>query len=204
MKTSLSQISPKLFDLYYRLELAEGELTPELEKELEITQEEFGSVIEDYSLIVDQYTSEVEKSKQYILSLESRVKTLENKKSYFIDLLTNAIKSFGVKGVTSKGIPNYKVALGDFGEISLTPSQSLEIEDESKIPDKFKVKKASIDAITDEDQAKLFKLFKDNLDIKESVKKNDIKEALKNEESVDGVKIVTNYRVAKKIKAAKL
>ena len=127
---NIYQISQELLSIFDELEENEGELTPELEKQLNITQEEFRDKIKSYSNAVKMLENDIidikaEKTRLNNLQ-KSKEKTIERLKKIMID----AVKLFG--DTTKSG--NKYLDYGT-GKVSIRNTQVVEVEED--ITDRF-------------------------------------------------------------------
>lgn len=92
---SLYNISQNLLRIFDELEDNGGELTMELAKELEITQENYAAKLENYAKVVQQYKKDIEVIKAEKERLDKRKKTFENRIKRLEDAMLNAVNNFG-------------------------------------------------------------------------------------------------------------
>lgn len=128
--TNIYQIKQELLAIFDELEENGGELTPELEEQLNITQEEFRDKIKSYSNAVKMLENDIidikaEKARLNDLQ-KSKEKTIERLKKIMID----AVELFGD---TTKSGCKYL----DFGtgKVSIRNTQVVEVEED--ITDRF-------------------------------------------------------------------
>lgn len=134
---SLFTISSQLEELFNEIEENEGILTPELEEQLLITQEDFKYKVQDYANAIKMLEGNIEAIKKEKL----RLQTLQQSKEKTIERLKEAMKVAIIHfGDTNNKTGSKYIDFGT-GSISLRKSQSLEI-DEASI-DRF-VKRALI------------------------------------------------------------
>ena len=201
MKTSLSQINQNLLELYQYLESLDGELPESLEDYYIKTHEEFASKIEDYSVILDQYDYEIEKSKEFATKFSKRAKTLENSKNYVADIVHQSLKKFGQNSKTPKGLDIFSIDI-DGGIIELNPTQSVEISDQDKIDVKYLKGSLELKDLTYEQLEYLKLTLADDYKLVSDLvpKKKEIKDALDNKEEIEGASFKVNYSLKKKLK----
>lgn len=123
--SNLFRISEELRSIYSQIEEMEGELTPELEEALNITQEDFINKISDYSELLKQLNADT-----YAIDVENkRLTTLKKSKENLIEKLkqkmADAISEFGS---VSKTGTRY-VDLGTT-KISVRNTQKCEVNDD--------------------------------------------------------------------------
>lgn len=121
---NIYQIQQGLLTIFDELEENGGELTPELEEKLAITQEEFKGKVEDYtnvikSLDVDMTAIKVE---------QARLKTLYDKKEKVSkklkEIIINAVNEFGDTKKTGVKYLDYGT-----GEVSIRKTQVVEVNE---------------------------------------------------------------------------
>ncbi len=128
--SNIYQISQELLDIFDELEENGGELTPELEEQLNITQEEFRDKIKSYSNIVKMLENDIidikaEKSRLNDLQ-KSKEKTIERLKKIMID----AVEMFGDTTKSGSKYLDYGT-----GKVSIRNTQVVEVEED--ITDRF-------------------------------------------------------------------
>lgn len=128
--SNIFQIKQELLAIFDELEENGGELTPELEEQLNITQEEFRDKIKSYSNVVKMLENDIigiKEEKARLSDLQkSKEKTIERLKKIMID----AVELFGD---TTKSGSKYL----DFGtgKVSIRNTQVVEVEED--ITDRF-------------------------------------------------------------------
>lgn len=132
--SNLFRISEELRDIYVQIEEMEGELTPELEEALTITENDFRDKILDYSELLKQLEAdnnaiEIESKRLTVLK-----KSKENLINKLKERMADAIDEFGS---ISKSGSRY-VDLGTT-KISVRNSQKCEINDETVATVGFKM-----------------------------------------------------------------
>ncbi len=128
--SNIYQISQELLDIFDELEENGGELTPELEEQLNITQEEFRDKIKSYSNVVKMLENDIidikaEKARLNDLQ-KSKEKTIERLKKIMID----AVEMFGDTTKSGSKYLDYGT-----GKVSIRNTQVVEIEED--ITDRF-------------------------------------------------------------------
>ena len=127
MEKSLYQITQDQNELFNQIDELEGELTPELEKELEITQENFDAKIRGYIWRNKKQQAELEAAKKEKERVENVIKRLEKSISDMENRMLVAVEVFGgVKQV-------------DTFTLKVSKSESTDIFDAELIPSKFKI-----------------------------------------------------------------
>lgn len=127
---NIYQISKELLSIFDELEENGGELTPELEKQLNITQEEFRDKIKSYSNVVKMLENDIidikaEKARLNDLQ-KSKEKTIERLKKIMID----AVELFGDTTKSGSKYLDYGT-----GKVSIRNTQVVEVEED--ITDRF-------------------------------------------------------------------
>lgn len=160
MKT-LFKIQQEYAELAYSLIENGGELTPELETALQINRDELESKAEGYGMVINQIDAECTMINNEIDRLQglidSRKKAIDKLKSRLSDALT----SHGIDKVKS-----------NFINISFRKTESVEITDESLIPEGFMRKSVSM-----------------------TPNKTALKDAIKNGELIMGARIVVKNNI---------
>ena len=130
MNTSLYQISKDLLDIMSEIENNEGELTPELETALTITQDQFTTKSIDYG--------------HAILNLESMAAAAKTEKNRlaklqkYYDNTAKAINNAIVKAMDKTGKTELKTPTL---RLSLRHTTSTEVDDITALPKEFKTTK---------------------------------------------------------------
>lgn len=120
---SMYQIRVDHLSLMQMIEESEGELTPEIEQALSLTQDEFNEKALSYALVVKHFDDETEIINKEIERLSAKLAQAEKKKEVFKQTLSTAMQQFGVEKIET---PTLK--------LSFRKSESVEIEDVNKIP----------------------------------------------------------------------
>lgn len=127
---NIYQISQELLSIFDELEENGGELTPELEEQLNITREEFKDKIKSYSNVVKMLENDIidiksEKARLNDLQ-KSKEKTIERLKKIMI----NAVELFGNTTKSGSKYLDYGT-----GKVSIRNTQIVEIEED--VTDRF-------------------------------------------------------------------
>lgn len=130
MKKSLYQIGKEYEDIASQLE--EGELTPELEIALVITQEQLQTKAVNYGFVIKEFESDISAIDEEIKRLTAIKKSKANAKERLKQTLSDAMQYYGIEKVE---IPTLK--------LSFRESKSVSITDESHLPKKYMVEKVS-------------------------------------------------------------
>lgn len=127
---NIYQISQELLAIFDELEENGGELTPELEEQLNITQEEFKDKIKSYSNVVKMLENDIIDIKAEKVRLnelqKSKEKTIERLKKIMID----AVELFGDTTKSGSKYLDYGT-----GKVSIRNTQVVEVEED--ITDRF-------------------------------------------------------------------
>lgn len=126
---NIYNIQQELFDIFNQIEENDGELTPELEESLKITQDEFKDKIKAYTCVIKQLELDLIGIKEE----KARLDELKKSKEKTIERLKNIIKDAVLYfGDTTKAGAKF-VDYGT-GKVSLRKSDNIELDD-----DKLKV-----------------------------------------------------------------
>ena len=121
---NIYQIQQELFEIFNTIEENEGEITPELEEQLSITQDAFKDKIQAYTAVIKQLELDITGIKAEKCRLndlqKAKEKTIENLKQ----IMVVAIQRFGD---TSKAGAKF-VDFGT-GKVSLRHSDSIEVDE---------------------------------------------------------------------------
>ena len=123
---NIYNIQQSLFSIFDELEENGGELTPELEEQLNITQEQFKSKIKDYSNVIKMLETDVAAIKEEKARLSDFQKSKEKAIERLKKIMVEAIENFGD---TTKSGGKY-VDYGT-GKVSVRNSQVVEVEEDS-------------------------------------------------------------------------
>ena len=92
---NIYNIQQYLFSIFDELEENGGELTPELEEQLNITQEQFKSKIKDYSNVVKMLENDIVAIKEEKARLSDFQKSKEKAIERLKKIMVEAIENFG-------------------------------------------------------------------------------------------------------------
>lgn len=166
---NLYQIEQDLLELYAQVEENGGEITPEIEERLNITQENFTNKLENYTRFVKVLEGDVVLMDSEIERINKLKQTKQNLVNRLELSMLNALKLFGNKD-PKKDI--WRFDLITF-KLSTRQSQSIEILDETVIDSKYKTIKTT-----------------------ESISKTLIKKAIEDGQIVNGASIKTNHSLS--------
>ena len=122
---SIYNIQQDLFEIFDQIEANEGEITPELEEQLRISQDEFEDKIRSYTCVIRQLECDLgaikdEKARRDNLK-KSKEKTIERLKN----VMRDAIMYFGETSKSGVKFIDYGT-----GKVSLRKSESVELDDD--------------------------------------------------------------------------
>ena len=123
---NIYNIQQELLAIFDELEENGGELTPELEEQLNITQEQFKSKIKDYSNVIKMLENDIAAIKEEKARLNDLQKSKEKNMERLKKIMVEAIENFGD---TTKSGGKY-VDYGT-GKVSVRNSQAVEVEEDS-------------------------------------------------------------------------
>lgn len=122
---SIYNIQQNLLDIFNQIEENCGEITPELEEQLNISKDEFEDKIKSYTCVIHQLESDlcaIKEEKDRLDSIKkSKEKTIESLKRIMVE----AIQLFGNTSKTGVKFIDYGT-----GKVSLRKSESIEIDDD--------------------------------------------------------------------------
>jgi translation elongation factor EF-G len=104
----------------------DGEVTPEIEGLLQLTGEEFENKALSYALVTKHFEDEETILTKEIERLSSRLRQVVKRKDLFRQVLSSAMQQFGVEKIETATL-----------RLSFRKSQSVEILDETIIPDRY-------------------------------------------------------------------
>lgn len=193
---NLYQIEQDLLELYAQVEENGGEITPEIEERLNITQENFTNKLENYTKFVKVLEGDIALMDSEIERINKLKQTKQNLVNRLELSMLNALKLFGNKD-PKKDI--WRFDLITF-KLSTRQSQSVEILDETVIDSKYKtfsigklnkqVFDAAVEAICSLDDVPT------NHVISDVISKTLIKKAVKDGQTVNGAKITINHSLS--------
>lgn len=116
-------------------QLSDGEVTPELEQELAINQEQLQEKAINYGYVIKQLGHEVNAVDIEIKRLQDIKKRNEKAIERMETAISNAMQLYGIEKVDSS-----------FLKLSFRKSESVDVDDLSLLNDKFKVTKTTVTA----------------------------------------------------------
>ncbi len=130
MNQSLFNISQEYKEIMLEIEMAEGEITPEIAERLDAVSSSIEVKAQNYSFIMKAY----ETNNTIIDAEMERLKILKARNARNVDSLKQRLKGamedMGVQKITTPLI-----------SVSFRKSESVEVEDENLVPIDYKVKK---------------------------------------------------------------
>jgi hypothetical protein len=126
MQLSLYPIQQQHLELLRQIEDAEGELTPELEQELQLTQEKFEQQAVSYGFVVKSYDDAEGIIDAEIKRLQALKEKTVKRKELFKQYLSNGMQQFGVEKIET---PTLK--------LSFRKSEIVQISDDDMMPDEY-------------------------------------------------------------------
>lgn len=126
MKQSLYNITEDQRLINAMLEETGGELTPEIEEAMMITEENFISKAEAYGATISEYDAQAEACAQEIKRLQAFKKTCENVSKRMKERISDAMMTFDMDKVTA----------GTF-RFSFRKSTAVVVENEELIPEEY-------------------------------------------------------------------
>nr|DAO25955.1 MAG TPA: resistance protein [Crassvirales sp.] len=124
MGKSLFTIQSEIYQILDEIYENDGEITPELEEKLVISQEELAAKGKSYLDIIKDLDSKIAASKEEISRCQAFKKTQENKRKRLATTLVDAINMFGNSSKTGT-----KFIEGPTYKISARPSSSVELNE---------------------------------------------------------------------------
>ena len=126
---SIYNIQQELFDIFEQIEENDGELTPELEEKLRISQDEFKDKINSYTCVIRQLENDLNAIKEEKVRLDTIKKSKEKTIERLKQVIVEAIQMFGDTSKSGTKFIDYGT-----GKVSIRKSKSVELDD-----DKLKV-----------------------------------------------------------------
>ena len=122
---SIYNIQQELFDIFEQIEENDGELTPELEEKLRISQDEFKDKINSYTCVIRQLENDLNAIKDEKARLDAIKKSKEKTIDRLKQIMIEAIQMFGDTSKTGVKFIDYGT-----GKVSLRKSESIELNDD--------------------------------------------------------------------------
>ena len=121
---SIYNIQQELFDIFEQIEENDGELTPELEEKLKISQDEFKDKINSYICVIRQLENDLNAIKEEKVRLDAIKKSKEKTIERLKQVMVEAIQMFGDTSKSGTKFIDYGI-----GKVSLRKSESIELDD---------------------------------------------------------------------------
>lgn len=189
---NLYQIEQELLDIYSIISENDGEITPEIEERLAITEGNFAQKLENYSQFITSLNGEVNVCKSEIERINKLIATKQNLITRLQANMLTALRLFGNKDprkdIWRYDLPTYK--------LSTRQSTSVDILNETEIDDKFK--SFSLSHLTAEQERAILALYQsseipENISFSYTISKTAIKNAIADGEEVEGAEVKINY-----------
>lgn len=123
--SNIYQIQQDLLELFDTIEANEGEITPEIEEELSIKQDEFKDKIQAYTSVIKQLNLDIAGIKEEKTRLSDLQKSKEKTIDRIKDIMSNAILMFGDTAKSGTKFIDFGT-----GKVSLRHSDSIEIDED--------------------------------------------------------------------------
>ncbi len=139
---SLYQIRVEHLQLMQDIEFNEGEITPEIEQALQLTQDEFNDKALSYGLVVKHFDDETTIIEKEIDRLSKMLAQSKKKKELFKQVLSDAMQQFGVEKIET---PTLKLSFRKSESVEVDPDNlpnDYMVEKTTYTPDKNKIKAA--------------------------------------------------------------
>ena len=121
---SIYNIQQELFDIFNQIEENDGEVTPELEEKLKISQDEFKDKINSYTCVIRQLENDLNAIKEEKARLDSIKKSKEKTIERLKQVIVEAIQTFGDTSKSGTKFIDYGT-----GKVSIRKSESIELDD---------------------------------------------------------------------------
>lgn len=132
IQTSLYQIRAEHLYLLKLIEESEGELTPEIEAGLMLSQDQFQEKAVSYGFVLKTFDNTTDVIAAEIKRLQELKDKSEKRKELFKQRLSEAMIQFGVEKIETPLL-----------KLSFRKSESVEITDENLLPDDYKIEKTT-------------------------------------------------------------
>ena len=123
---NIFDIKQDFIDIFNELEDNGGELTPELEEKLQVTQETFKDKIKSYSNVIKMLETDIKSIKEEKNRLNDLQKSKENTIERLKNIVVSAIEEFGDTNKSGNKFVDYGT-----GKISIRNTQAVEVEESS-------------------------------------------------------------------------
>jgi hypothetical protein len=103
---NIFNISQELEDIFYQIEENGGEITPELEERLAITEDRLHDKLDSYRKVYSKFMSDVKTCKEEELRIARLRRTKENQVEKLKDTMLAAVQQFGALGKSGNRLIN--------------------------------------------------------------------------------------------------
>lgn len=123
---NIYQISQELLSIFDAIEENNGDITPELEEQLAITNETFKDKIKSYTNVIQMLTNDIDSIKEEVARLKDLQKSKEKTIERLKNIIAEAIETFGNSTKTGGKFIDYGT-----GKVSVRYTQAVEVEDDA-------------------------------------------------------------------------
>ena len=103
---NIFNISQELEDIFYQIEENGGEITPELEERLAITEDKLHDKLDSYRRVYSKFVSDAKTCKEEEIRIAKLRKTKENQAERLKDTMLTAVQQFGALGKSGNRLIN--------------------------------------------------------------------------------------------------
>ena len=194
MKTSLFELTTAHKQIVQDLVDNEGELTIEIQQQLELLDSKIENKLESYKLFLEYYQEQIDKRKLIIESLSLKNKKDTSTIEFLESKIIDTVKQLGINKKTNKNLDSYKLILDNY-EFNVSPSQSVHVDKEFKhyAYGSYKTTLVNVDSVTLEQIIDL--LGTNNVKSEFVPDKKLIKENLEKGIDIELTELVTNYNL---------
>ena len=194
MKTSLFELTTAHKQIVQDLVDNEGELTIEIQQQLELLDSKIENKLESYKLFLEYYQEQIDKRKLIIESLSLKNKKDTNTIDFLENKIVDTVKQLGITKKTNKYLDSYKLILDNY-EFNVSPSQSVHVDKEfiNTQYGSYKTTLVNVDSVTLEEVINL--LGTNNVKSEFVPDKKLIKENLEKGINIELTELVTNYNL---------
>ena len=122
---SIYNIQQDLLDIFNQIEENDGEITPVLEEQLSISQDEFEDKIRSYTCVIHQLENDLNAIKDEKTRLDAIKKSKEKTIDRLKQVMVNAIQMFGNTSKSGTKFIDYGT-----GKVSLRKLENIELDDD--------------------------------------------------------------------------
>jgi hypothetical protein len=136
MDKKLYDIQGEFLELMEELEMAEGEITPELEEKLKISEQEFHPKAVGFAKYIEVTKDDIKLAKEKRDRIDKYIKAKEKQEKFLKESIQSAMQMFGIR----------KVEWGLGGSMWLQKNaDSYPVHDEELIPAEYKITKTVVE-----------------------------------------------------------